>query len=133
MVGTKHKGDLGEAMVVAEALRRGFKVALPIGEDWRYDLIVLRNGVLERVQCKYVESYGECINAKCRSTNNWANRKYSTNDFDWLAVYDKTTDRCYFIPSSILGDGRAQFGLRLTAPKNNQRAKINWAHDFLSW
>ena len=51
MAETKRKGDLGEAMVMADVLRRGHKVALPVGEDWRYDLIVLRNSKLERIQC----------------------------------------------------------------------------------
>ena len=46
---TKIKGDLGQAMVMADALRRGYKVAMPLGEDWRYDLIVLKNGQLLRI------------------------------------------------------------------------------------
>jgi hypothetical protein len=34
----KTKGDLAELMVAADLMRRGYKIALPYGEDWDYDL-----------------------------------------------------------------------------------------------
>lgn len=130
----KAQGDLGEAMILAEATKRGYKVALPIGEDWRYDLIVLRKGRLERVQCKYTKSKGNIITVRCRSLNNWNEIRYSNKDIDWLAVYDQTTDQCYFIPASMLGDnGRTTINLRLTATKNNQKKLILWAKDYKKW
>ncbi len=49
MAETKRKGDLGEIMIMADILRRGYKVAIPFGEDWRFDLIVLRSKSFERV------------------------------------------------------------------------------------
>ena len=118
---------------MADALRRGYKVAIPFGEDWDYDLIVLRNGKLERVQCKYTESGGETIRVKCHSTNNWCTKSYSENDIDWLAVYDKTTDKCYYIPSKELGKGRYEIKIRLTKTKNNQKKYIRMAQDYLDW
>ena len=130
MAETKEKGDLGAAMVMADVLRRGYKVAIPVGEDWRYDLIVLRKGKLERLQCKYTDSGGEVVNVKCRSTNNWSTIKYTEDDVDWLAVYDKHTDRCYYIRGKVLGGGRAQLSLRLSTPKNNQTKGVLWAKDF---
>jgi hypothetical protein len=48
-------------MVAADLRRKGHKVALPFGEDWNYDLIVEREGRLERVQVKYTESDGRVI------------------------------------------------------------------------
>jgi hypothetical protein len=133
MAETKRKGDLGEAMVMAEVLRRGYKVAIPVGEDWRYDLIVLRDNHLERLQCKYTESDGKTVVVKCRSTNNWRTVKYTSKDFDWLAVYDKTTEQCYFIPASRLGEGRATITLRLEPSRNGQSKKVLWAKDHRVW
>lgn len=133
MAETKRKGDLGEALVMAEALRRGYKVAIPIGEDWRYDLIVLRNGQLERVQCKYTESDGEVVKVKCRSTNNWVTIHYTTSDFDWIAVYDRTSNRYFFVPSSLLGNGRNSINLRLIPPKNKQVQGVLNGVDFETW
>jgi len=40
-------------MVLADAFRRGYRAAIPVGEDWPFDLIVERRGKFERVQCKY--------------------------------------------------------------------------------
>lgn len=133
MAETKRKGDLGEAMVMADVLRRGHKVAIPVGEDWRYDLIVLKEGALLRLQCKYTESNGEFIEVRCRSVNNWSILKYTKEDLDWVVVYDKTTDRCYYLPSVMLGEGRNTFQLRLTPAKNGQTKGVLWAKDFVDW
>lgn len=133
MAETKRKGDFGEAMVLADALRRGYKVALPVGEDWRYDLIILRNGKLERVQCKFVQSDGEKIEVKCRSTNNWHTHKYTAKDLDWIAVYDATTQAVYYIPASLLGNGRAVLTLRIKAAANSQTKGVRSAKSFMQW
>jgi hypothetical protein len=50
---------------------------------------------------------------------------------DWLAVYDATTEQCYYIPAEELAEGRRELILRLTAPRNNQRARIRYASDYL--
>lgn len=133
MAKTKEKGDLGEAIILSDILRRGYKVALPIGEDWDYDLIVLRNDSLQRVQCKYTESSKEVINVVCRSCNNWVNKKYKQSEVDWMACYDKNTDKCYYIPSRLLGEGRSGISLRIDPPKNNQIKKVLYAKDFLQF
>lgn len=130
---TKDKGDLGEAKVIADTIQRGHKVALPLGENWRYDLVVERQGRLERVQVKYTESDGRVVRCMARSANNWQTIRYTSGDFDWLAVYDKTTDRVYYIPSELLGDGRAQMHLRLQPAANAQAKGIRWAADFLDF
>lgn len=133
MATTKRKGDLGEAMVMADALERGYQVAIPLGEDWRYDLIVLRNGVLTRVQCKFVQSDGSIIKVPCRSSNAKCQIKYTSDDTDWIAVYDATTKKVYYIPSSYFENGRSSIWLRLAETKNGQKANILMASDFLSW
>lgn len=131
MAETKTKGDLGVAMVTVDALRKGYKVAIPIGEDWDYDLVISCNGNLRRVQCKYTESDGKVLIAFCRSRNNWSVKRYTQKMIDWLAVYDKTTDKCYYVPASLLGKGRERIHLRLIKPTNNQKRRIRWAKDFL--
>jgi hypothetical protein len=35
-------------MIAADLVRRGYKVAIPYGEDWDFDLIVCRDERLER-------------------------------------------------------------------------------------
>ena len=130
----KSQGSIGEMAIMAEAVKRGYQVAIPLGEDWRFDLIVLRHGKLERVQCKYTKSDGEKIIVRCRSLNNWSKIRYKSTDIDWLAVYDETTNKCYFVPASMLGPlGRAQINLRVSPTGNNQIKLVLWAKDFLDW
>jgi PD-(D/E)XK endonuclease len=86
-------------MIAADLIRRGYKIAIPYGEDWDFDLIVCRNERLERVQCKYAESDGVVVPVRCSShslTNGKirATKRYTSATIDWLAVYDLTTDRC---------------------------------------
>ena len=124
-------------MVAADLMRRGYKVALPYGEDWDYDLIVCRDGKkLERVQVKYSCSKGEVIQVKCYShslTNGKARqtKHYTEQTIDWLAVYDADTGCCYYVPASELGTGVSTLHLRLRQARNNQRIGIRYATDYV--
>jgi hypothetical protein len=131
----KQKGDLAELMVACDLSRRGCRIAIPFGEESDYDLVIDRHGKLERVQVKYVESDRRIITVQCRSnslTNGKVRRikRYTRATIDWLAVYDRTTDACFYIPSSELGDGRDTLTLRLAAPLNGQRMRIRFAEDY---
>ena len=128
---TSRKGDVGHAMVMADLLRKGYKVALPFGDDWPFDLIVYRDGKLERVQCKFAASNGEVVEVRCRSCNNWMTYSYTADMVDWIAVYDQTTDKCYYVPAQMLGGGRTLIHLRLVPTRNNQKQRLLWADRFL--
>jgi hypothetical protein len=137
MASLKTKGDLAELKVATDLLERGYRIAIPYGEDHDFDLILCRDDRLERVQVKYTESNGNIIVVRCRShslTNGKVKRTkyYTAATVDWIAVFDPTSDRCYYVPSSELGSGVTSIRLRLTAPGNNQRAGVRWANDYLS-
>jgi hypothetical protein len=136
MAPLKAKGDLAELMVAADLRRRGFKIAIPYGEDWDFDLILCRDGALERVQVKHTRSDGRVILVRCRShslTNGKVRevKRYTAAMIDWLAVWDATTERCYYVPSSMLGTGRSTLSLRLDRPRSGRLAGIHWARDYL--
>jgi hypothetical protein len=132
----KQKGDLAELKVACDLHRRGYGIAIPFGEESDYDLVVERDGKLERVQVKHADSGGEVISVQCYS-NSLTNgkvrtvKRYTAATIDWLAVYDRGTDRCYYIPASELGNGRRELLLRLTPPRNNQRARVRFAKHYL--
>ena len=123
-------------MIAADLIRRGYKIAIPYGEDWDFDLIVCREERLERVQCKYTCSDGVVIivqacshsltNGKIRAT-----KRYTAAMIDWLAVYDATTDRCYYIPAVQLGEGMRMMSLRLKPALNNQHRRVRPASAYL--
>ena len=135
MANTKQKGDLAELRVASDLLRQGHRVAIPFGEDWDFDLVLSRGGGFERVQVKYVRSNGAVIALRCRShslTNGKVRsvKHYTAATIDWLAVYDATTDQCFYVPARLLGQGRSMMHLRLTPARNGQRQRVNFAADF---
>lgn len=137
MASLKKKGDLAELRVAADLVARGCRLSLPYGEDHDYDLVADHEGRLHRVQVKYTKSDGRVIKVKCFSHSLTAGKVRSTKHYtattvDWIAVYDVTTDRCYYVPSWILGaEGRSQLMLRLTPSRNGQSLRIRRAEDYL--
>jgi hypothetical protein len=64
----KQKGDLAELKIACDLVERGHKVAVPYGEDWDFDLIVCRDGRLERVQVKHATSVDGVIRSNAGPT-----------------------------------------------------------------
>jgi PD-(D/E)XK endonuclease len=131
----KGKGDLAELKVACDLVQRGYRVAIPYGEDSDFDLILSRGGSLERVQVKYSSSRDGVLLVKCRShslTNGKVRRvkHYTSRVIDWLAIWDSTTDRCFYVPASELGAGRSVLHLRLAPARNGQVAGIRNAEDY---
>lgn len=46
---TKTKGNIGEAVVLSEFVKRGTQVSIPFGDNARYDLIAEFNGKLNKI------------------------------------------------------------------------------------
>lgn len=132
----KGRGDLAELRVAADLRRRGFGIAIPFGEDQDFDLILIRGPRLERVQVKYTRSDARVIQVKCRShslTNGKVRRTkhYTSKTIDLLAVFDDTTNRCYYVPAEELGAGRSTLALRLAPARNGQVLGTRRAEDYL--
>jgi hypothetical protein len=132
----KGRGDLAELVVATDLMRRGHKIAIPYGEDCDFDLVLIRGDRLERVQVKHTRSDGSVINVRCRShslTNGKIRRvkHYTAEIIDLLAVYDVTSDRCYYLPAAELGTGRSTLHLRLKPAKNGQRIGTRPAENYL--
>jgi hypothetical protein len=106
-------------------------VAIPFGHELPYDLIVVRkeDGALERVQCKYTTSNGRVVVARVMSNSAWVTHRYTKDEVDWIAVYDATTDKCFYVPSAIW-DRQMAVSLRLVPTVNGQSKGIRRAHDF---
>ncbi len=135
MAPLKTKGDLAELKVATDLLERGYRIAIPYGEDHDFDLILCRGDKLERVQVKHSRSNGEVIAVKCYShslTNGRIRqtKRYTAATIDWLAVYDATTRRCFYIPAADLGSGKNVLRLRVLEAKNCQRRGIRFAEDY---
>jgi PD-(D/E)XK endonuclease len=97
-------------LIAADLIRRGYRIAIPYGEDWDFDLILCHS----------------LTNGKVKAT-----KRYTAATIDWLAVYDPTTDRCYYVPATELGAGMCEMSLRLQPTRNNQRRFVRFASDYL--
>jgi hypothetical protein len=98
--------------------------------------VLIRNRRLERVQVKFTRSDGAVIDVRCRShslTNGKVRqvKHYTAETIDLLAVYDDTSECCYYIPAAELGAGRSTLCLRLTPARNGQRVGTRPAEDYL--
>jgi hypothetical protein len=57
-------------------------------------------------------------------------KHYTAETIDWLAVYDVTSDCCYYVPAIELKDGMWSMHLRLTPPAR-RRKNVRFARDYV--
>ena len=129
---TKEKGNIGEAIILAEFVKRGIQVAIPFGDNARYDLIAEFDGKLNKIQVKYCsEINNDAVTCKCASsTNHTTNKHYSSyqNDVDYICCYLQPWNTSVIIPISDIGDKKC-FNIRLTPPKNKQQ-NVHYVKDY---
>ena len=126
---TLQKGKLAEALVMAEAIRRGLIVSVPFQEDCSYDLVLDDGERLSRVQVKYTESDGNVIKVSCQSCNNWQTKNYDESIIDALICYDATSGLFLCLGAELFQQRQVNF--RISAPVNGQVARIRFATDYL--
>lgn len=121
----KDKGDIAEASVIANLVKQGHKVALPVGENLPFDLIAIRPDFsLVRIQVKYrtLSKEGSVV-VKLAST--WKNSRvtrvidYDLSIIDYFAVYCPEIDRVAYVSTTELTDLR-HFSLRVSSARNFQ-------------
>ena len=126
---SKEKGNIGEAVILAEFVKRNIQVAIPVGDNARYDLIAEFNGKLNKIQIKYCDYLSENNSMVCpcaSSTNHTTNKHYTTyeNDVDYMCFYLPRWNKTMIIPIDVIGN-RKEIYVRLDPPKNNQKSKIS--------
>lgn len=101
----KVRGELAETIFLSAALRRGFRVSKPYGDNSPYDFIVERAGRISRVQVKATAHYDKLhrtgyrfhtsrnLGPRCRRT-----RVYLARDIDFIAGYVFPLDAWFIIP-----------------------------------
>lgn len=130
---SKDKGNIGEAVVLAEFIKYGVQVSIPFGDNARYDLIAEFNGKLNKIQVKYCNqiTVNNSISCPCASsTNHTTNKKYTTyeNDVDYFCFYIPAWDKVLLVPIEIIGT-KKQIVFRQDKPKNNQ-SNVNFVDNY---
>jgi prevent-host-death family protein len=132
---SNRKGVIAETKIAAAATELGIPVLRPIVEHGRYDLAFELADRLVRIQCKWGALDRDAgvikVNLEtCRHTpSGYVYGSYGPDEIDFIAVYCSELDRCYLLPISLVARRRG-IHLRLSPPRNGQRACINREIDF---
>lgn len=124
------KGELTEAVVLAELKRREVAVSIPFGDNERYDLVIETPDTrFLRAQVKTGWSHDGVIEFRgySKHTNGSGNvQKSYDGDIDCFLVYSHDHEELFFVREAEVG---ANMSLRTETPKQNQPS-INWASEY---
>jgi hypothetical protein len=133
----EHPKDIGDrsTLAIIAALRElGYGIYLPFGENTRCDLMLERDGFVDRVQCKTGRLrqgaivFNVCSSYAHHSSARVLKRTYH-GEIDTFAVYCPETAGVYLIPIGHLPVLRRGH-LRVDPPRNNQHDRIRYAADY---
>lgn len=123
------KGELTEAVVIAELKHRGIPVSVPFGDNERYDLVLESEGDLYRVQVKTGTFDGETVRFKGYSTHTNSEGNVHDaydGDVDYFLVYCHDLEAMYLVAEDAV---TSNMRLRVEDPEIEQPS-INWAADY---
>lgn len=100
-------GDIGEAVCLAELVKRGVQVYLPFSENDPIDLIANFNGKLNKIQIKTSEKLKDGkIKWKLCSTviieGKSVRHIYTADEIDYYCLYNVETQICLLVPLSMI-------------------------------
>lgn len=128
------RGTIGEMAIALEAVRLGVDVFQPCSEHSRSDLVFGIGERLYRVQCKSARRNGEvlfiALVSSWHTPGGYVRNKYSPSEVDLVAAYCHDLDRCYLVPFDAIEHRKSGIQLRLSLPKNGQRAGVHYAAAF---
>src|SRR5688500_14141768 len=123
-------GGISEAIVRARFIEKGYVVLVPQNSGLRYDIVVERDGIFQRVQIKtgHLHNGAVVFNAASQDPNDRNKNIDYRGDIDAFAVCCHELRTCYLLR---VDDTPAMLcHLRITPTKNNQRNGIRWAADY---
>lgn len=123
-------GERSEAVILAKLLLRGEVVLQPFGDNQRYDLVIDRDGVFVRIQCKTGRLVNGAVRFSCCSNAGGNGRRDYRGQIDFFAVYCPDNDSVYFVPVDDAPLQTAHLRIedtKLRGPKTNLR----WAREYM--
>jgi hypothetical protein len=128
------RGTISEMAIALEAVELGVEVFKPLSEHSRADLIFGIADRLYRVQCKSARLSGEVLQISLVSSwhtpQGYVRNKYTAAEVDLVAAHCHELRRNYLIPFDCVEEGKSGIHLRLSPPKNGQRAAIHYAAQY---
>lgn len=125
---TKAIGARTEGAVLAQLLKCGKTVLMPVGENQRYDLVVDDGERFVKIQCKTGRRSGGVIEFNACSTHH--HRGSGARDYrgevDYFGV--ACEGKVYLVP--VADAGRYKGFMRLSPARNGQSSKIKLAQQY---
>ena len=126
---TKDKGNIGEAIILSEFVKRNIQVSIPFGDNARYDLIAEFNNKLNKIQIKYCGETTKTGSIVCKCSSSKNHTTY-INDVDYICCYLRPWNVSIIIPIEEIGN-RKMFIIRKESTKNNQNKNIHYLNNYL--
>lgn len=127
---TKQLGTIGELKAQYDFMKAGFDVSIPIGDYCAYDLIIVKDNKIFKIQVKSCE---KIIDGRMKfdltSSNYYIDKKYDIQDCDYFYFYCLENEQSYLYKNTEDNNSRAVF-IRTEPTKNNQIKGINFAENF---
>ena len=124
----KTKGEFSEARALYEFQKYNIPVAIPWGDNQRYDMIAEFNGKLNKIQVKTSnEEENGSIKCYCRSSkNHTTNKKCDTyqGEIDYFVFYNQTYDKIAIVPMEEIGDKKV-ISLRIMETKMDKEKELD--------
>ena len=125
----KTLGDIAQNCAIGELSKFGLGVAMPLSDNYPFDLIVIAGTKLFKVQVKGSSMDGSVPNAvtfSMKRTNfyNGERKTYAKNDVDVYGLYDFKRNILHLIPYS---DVNESISIRYDEVKNKNSGKYNFA------
>lgn len=130
---TKLIGDVTQAVVIADLMKRGKTVLTPFGDKDRYDLVVDEDGRFIRIQCKtgHLECDGTAVEFySCSSSSHRSGggKKDYRGQIELFAIYCPEIDQIFYVP--VEEAAKRATRLRLSKSRNGQLKNIRMADNF---
>lgn len=126
----KAKGEITQAIIMAELVKRGYVVLLPFGDNQRYDLVLDLPSGFKRIQCKTGRIKNGCVEFNTRSVQCNMTKTYIRDyigQIEYFMVYCDKTEKVYVV--SINKAARGMMSLRIDPPKKFMPS-IKWAKEY---
>jgi hypothetical protein len=123
-------GDISEAIVRARFIEKGYVVLIPQNSSLRYDIVVEKDGIFQRVQIKtgrLLDNEAVYFSASSKDPLTKADVPYHGH-IDLFAIYCPHNQQIYVMP--VQDATSTTCTLRLKPTKNNQKNGIRWAADY---
>jgi Holliday junction resolvase-like predicted endonuclease len=115
MAKTHDSGDRAEFAVINDLVRRGYKILIPYGHNWRFDVVAYKDGTFFRIQIKMgiVDKHRKNSRfvVRAHTGDGRYKHRYTNDEIDIVASFLEEADTVVYIPLKEFGN-HADMSLR---------------------